>query len=78
MNTYYKQCIVQYESTTKSTVWIPEQFAKKSKNIIVGKSTLKGIKAKVIRVFENTKLTQEQIDLNRKSKFDSIMENSYK
>jgi len=78
MNTYYKQCIVQYESTAKSAVWIPEQFAKKSKNIIVGKDRLKGIKAKVIRVFENTKLTQEQIDLNRKSKFDSIVENSYK
>jgi len=53
---------------------LPEQFAKKSKNIIVGKDKLRGVRAEVIRVFEHTRLTQKQIDVNRKSKFDSIEE----
>lgn len=72
MNILYKQCQIQYESKALSTVWIPEIFAQKGKRIIVGKDKMKGIKAKVIRVYNNIKLTKEQIDLNRKSKFDSI------
>jgi len=72
--TYYKQCIVKYESSAQSVVWLPEQFAKKSKDIIVGRDKLKGVKAKVIRVFDHARLSQQQIDLNRKSKFDSIEE----
>jgi hypothetical protein len=55
-------------------VWLPEQFAKKSKSIIVGKDKFKGVRAEVIRVFEHARLTQRQIDVNRKSKFDSIEE----
>lgn len=74
MDIYYKQCIVKYESTAQSVVWLPEQFAQKSKNIIVGKNKMTGIKATVIRVFEHARLTQKQVEVNRKSKFDSIEE----
>lgn len=72
LNNFYKQCQIQYESKAFSTVWIPELFAQKGKRIVVGKDKIQGIKAKVIKVYDSVKLTREQIDLNKKSKFDSI------
>lgn len=74
MNELYIQCLIQYNGKGQSTVWIPESFAKNGKNIIVGKDKMTGVPAKVIRSFSTIKLTKEQIDINRKSIFDSIEE----
>lgn len=74
MNNLYKQCLIKYESGALSTVWIPSKFAEKGKNIIVGKHKLDGVNAKVVRVYNGVSLVEEQIYLNKKSKFDSIKE----
>ncbi len=71
MNIYYKQCALKDPSGFQTIVWIPEQFAKKGKQLIVGDKKT-GARWTVLRTFDNIKLTQEQIDVNRKSKFESI------
>jgi len=73
MNIYYKQCALKDSSGTQTVVWLPEQFAKKGKQIIVGDKKT-GMRWKVLRTFDNLRLTSEQIDVNRKSKFESISE----
>ena len=74
MNNLYKQCLIKYESGALSTVWIPSKFAEKGKDIIVGKHNIDGVSVKVVRVYNGVSLEEEQINLNKKSKFDSIKE----
>lgn len=61
-----------YEDNSQEKSWIPLSFAKVNKQIILGKNKNTGLRAKVIQVYSEVKLTQEQIDLNRENYFGSI------
>lgn len=50
----YTQCTIKYENKGIGTAWIPDAFAKKHKNIIVGKNKNTGVRAKVLEVFGTT------------------------
>ena len=50
----YTQCKISYEANRVGVAWIPSNFAKKYKNIIIGKNKSNGIKAKVLEVWGRT------------------------
>lgn len=47
----YTQCEIQYSKNRIGIAWIPTEFAKRNKSLIVGKKET-GEKAKVLEVFE--------------------------
>ena len=46
----YTQCKIQYENSSIGIAWIPTEFAKRNKSLIIGKKS-SGDKAKVLEVW---------------------------
>ena len=50
----YTQCKIEYNNERTGVSWIQSEFAKKHKNIVIGKNKATGEKAKVVEVWGRT------------------------
>jgi len=66
LSTLYKQVKLQHSAGEQEIAWIPEQYAKRSKCLIIGSSKRFGSAAVVLEVLSNKSYSQHYLELNRK------------
>ena len=61
----YKQVRLKYDSGAFEVSFIPTQFAKLNKKILVGKNKKKALPATVLEVYDSVALTEEYLQINK-------------
>lgn len=61
----YVQCYIQYSDNASEMAWIPEEFAKVNKPIIVGKDKKTGKRGIVAVVYGDVRLSKRMVEINR-------------